>query len=385
MRKLLSATNQPVLVLIFYLALSLLCGKILLSNGITFPLVGDTLGYLEIAEGIMTGEYPRTNGEILPPGYPSFLATVFSLFGINYQVVYLLQFTFLAGTAWCAYLISYRHLAVSPILSLGTGLVVLFWPYFILYSLLVTTEVTYSLLIISTVLLTLEGWRQDDRKFFAGAGILIGIASLTRPVALLLPFWIVGFIILVCLYKKQITRWWKHIVLGIAAFVFTLTPWSFYIHSQTGFFAPVSTHFDSVQRRAMNLTYEPGRDYTDVASVSNTDVITSKLVNIFRFWNPGAGGTQAEYLIEKAPVAKYAILFYKLGFFALLALALLSVFYRHPRLWLLWGVILYAWSLHTVLYPYPRYTLPIIPLMLVLAGYTLSHLLRLRSIPSKLK
>jgi hypothetical protein len=104
---------------------------------------------------------------------------------------------------------------------------------------------------------------------------------------------------------------------------------------------------------------------------SVVDVVKSKLTNLLLFWNPGAGGYHAEQLVEEFPPAQYLIWLYKLGFFMILALAFstLLLVLRDIRIFGLWAIVFYLWALYSMLFPYPRYTLPVMPIMLVLAGY----------------
>ena len=37
-------------------------------------------------------------------------------------------------------------------------------------------------------------------------------------------------------------------------------------------------------------------------------------------------------------------------------------------------IVAYFWLLHTLLYPYPRYTLPLIPIVILLAFYSIYNL-----------
>lgn len=375
MQKLQTLAARPAVVFVTYFVCALLLGKLIVTYGPGFAIIGDANKYLTIARGLLEGTYPVVQGDILPPIYPLLLATVFLIFGVNnYAAGYIAQYLLLSGIAFFTYRIATKHLGVPALLAGLAGLAIIVWPYFNLYSLLFYSEVLYTLILSAAMYLLLEAYARDDSRFFAGAGILIGIATLTRPVALLLPFWLVGFIVLACLYRRQLTRWWKQIAIALTAFIITLAPWSLYVFSQTGVPTPVSTHFSSVQQRSLNLTYEPWRDNQPVESAGIGTLVQSKLLNVVRFWNPGAGGTQAESLIERVPLARIAIYLYYIGFLTIVALAFLSLRFPHARTWVIYLTILYGWSVHTVLYPYPRYTLPFIPLVLALATYTLHQL-----------
>jgi len=157
-----------------------------------------------------------------------------------------------------------------------------------------------------------------------------------------------------------------------------LTPWTLYNYERTGKFSPVnstlpavfSKSFDSLAYSAEysgNRTFEPVLD----GPATTRDVIVSKITNVYKFWNPGAGGYQAEQLVAEFPPATYFIFLYKVGYFVMLALAFSTLFLllRDVRVLGLWFIITYVWALHATLFPYPRYTLPIIPVMILLAAF----------------
>lgn len=365
---------------VFGLALaSLALGLILITHGPSFPVEKDSLKYLAIRDSIANGSYAAIEGIIYPPGYPAFLAGLSALFGGSVETIYLVQFVLLGGIAIFTFLIANRHFGINYWLSLVLGLVMLAWPYMVLYSLLVMSEVLYSFLLLATIFTLLTALQSKNLVHFMFAGILLGLTTLVRPVALLLPFWLLGFAIL----GYYCYRMWRpsllHIGIGLCFFVLTLAPWSVYLYSQTGSVLPVSSHLPAVLDKSYNtLSYDETFGDADAATPSLGDVMASKAQNLFLFWNPGAGGYQAESLTERFPLASILIIFYKIDFFLILLLGFLSLFLytqnqHRALLMVLWGTILYTWLLHAALFPYPRYTLPIMPLVCILAGYTLMH------------
>ena len=192
-----------------------------------------------------------------------------------------------------------------------------------------------------------------------------------------MPFWLIGAsLFFYIVFRVPLPRI-KHIGIGMLFFVATLTPWSLYLYSQTGSVLPISSHLPYVLDKSYNTL-----EYDTTATVEDSgpqlqDVIVSKVRNFFVFWNPGAGGYQAEQVRELHPLASHLITLYKVGFFSLLTLAFLSVLLYlkkpHAALLVLGSIVIYVWALHTVLYPYPRYMLPVVPLLILLAGYTMSH------------
>ena len=368
--------------ILLYIGISLFLGKMIVLYGPSFPIITDSLKYIEIATSITNGEYAAIKGIIYPPGYPAFLAIVYTLLNTSAATIFAVHFLLLSGIASLTFLIAQRFFNIRYSLSLLAGLTILVWPYMILYSILIMSEVVYIFFLLSSLYLLLAACTTKTKRSFAYAGVIIGITTLIRPITLLLPFWFIGLYILWHLYKKKSLHLYKEIGIGIALFIITLLPWSLYMYANTGVLLPVSSHLPHVLDKSYNtLSYEDA--FAVDAEPSTPEVIKSKVKNFFVFWNPGAGGYQAQQVIDRFPAAIYGIHLYKIGFFTILLLAFASLLLPNKKLsaYLLWGTILYIWLLHTVLYPYPRYMLPTVPLIIILAVYTLDNY---RSVYSKI-
>ncbi|MCA9363079.1 glycosyltransferase family 39 protein [Candidatus Kaiserbacteria bacterium] len=363
------------------IVLSSILGIIALSVLPSFPVIADSIKYDTLAKHLLSdGTYLYLEGIIYSPGYPVFLSFVYGLFGTAFNTVYAIQFLLLGATSAFIYLIAYRQLSLPYWVSLGVALMVMFWPYMILYSMLLMTEVLYIFFIVSTAYFLMNFSKELDLRSGITAGVLLGVATLIRPIVILLPFWVIFFFIL--FYRKKVLMnklAIKRVVIAVLAFLIVLTPWTLYNYHRTGVFSPVNSTLPLVMNKAYNtLSYEDEYKAEEVTSQDReaglTEIIGSKVRNFFVFWNPGAGGYQAEQLLEKYPQVKYLILLYKIGFFVILTAAFLSLLLPwNKRMMVLWLIVLYVWALHTVLFPYPRYTLPIIPLVILLASYTFVH------------
>jgi 4-amino-4-deoxy-L-arabinose transferase-like glycosyltransferase len=129
-----------------------------------------------------------------PPGYPIFLAAVYVLAGHSYVVVKALQS--LIGALTCLLIALIGERLFSKRTGMIAGAIAAVYPFLILYSGLLLSEIVFVFLsmVFLYLLLSLRGnwaWRG-----VALAGVLLGIMNLTRPVALLLPgllfFWLWG-------------------------------------------------------------------------------------------------------------------------------------------------------------------------------------------------
>ncbi|MCK5510474.1 glycosyltransferase family 39 protein [Candidatus Parcubacteria bacterium] len=372
--------NTPTLY--YYLTILLLTSIIglITVKFLANPLAGDGPKYNEAALSLVNSNtYPIVGDILLPPGLPFFLALVFKIFGQNYNIFYFCQFILLSGISYAVFLISYKFLKLSRLQSFLPALIIVFWPYFSVYANQIMTEILFTFLLTWSIYFLLKFWQNPNTKNIIILGAISGLSALTRPTSLLLLFWLFGFFIFILLIKKKPiikNNYFKKIIFVIAIYILTILPWTVFATSKTGVFTPVTSTLTEIYNDD-NKTYiyewahykTPG--YEPEAKVTASKIISIKLKNIYRFWESGANGTQAEDVIKNHPKANILIIAYKIEFYILLALFFLSIrFYRKTNITILWLVILYSWALHVVLHPYPRYTLPIIPLMIILAFYS---------------
>ncbi len=356
------------------ISVSLIFGQAVIKNAPLFPVISDSLKYIEIAESIQLGKYATIESIIYPPGYPAFLATIFSLFNTNPTTIYLVQFILLGGIAGTIYLIGKRHLSLSPLFATLAGVLLIVWPYMVLYSILIMSEILYIFFLVVSILILLEALRSDKKLLYGLAGVLFGITILIRPVALLLPLWLLILILFILFINKLKFPKLANIGILFLLLLITLTPWSIYLYTQTGSLIPVSSHLPNVIAKSNAIGYDESYVAKLGTNPSLKDKLQSKAKNFFVFWNPGAGGYQAEHVTERMPLVSLLIVIYKIGFFFILILAFLSLFVvPSTPLVIIWCSILYVWMLHTVLYPYPRYMLPVIPLVVLLSLITIQN------------
>lgn len=365
------------------IALSILLGIMCLVFLPRFPVTSDSLDYENIALHIIEkAEYSTISSDqiIYPPLYPIFLAVFYPFTAQPHETIFLLQFLLVGAIACVAYLFVKRFLKLERIPALILALLVLVWPYFTLYSLLISSEVVFTIFLLSSIYFFFAFIENPTKKNAIITAILIGLAVLARPVALLLPFWVFG-LILVAHYAKFITLTREHFKKGLlilAFFIITLIPWTLYVYVKFDRVIPVASNLSYVFNKANKSLEYLGEEKLTQEKKTAGDVVKAKLTNIYLFWNPGASGYHVDGLVAKHSSAQWGVQLYKVGFFLILALALFSIKWIREKKEILFlcCIILYFWSLHTVLFPFPRYTLPIIPLVIILAVYSGNYLLR---------
>ena len=374
--------NKKILIITLLTVLSISLSILFLRIIPALPVISDSKDYSDIAESIVLNfTYIPISVDLIlyPPLYPIFISIIYKFTHIGFfDGIYFVQSLLVFGISLLTFTILKRNAGIHNKLAIFASIVVFFWPYFILYSQLVSSEILYSFLLASAVLMLLKINNESSIKIIAITGVLFGLAILARPVALLLiPWIIIGLFFIQKLPKifGDILVPWKKYFLVLLIAIVTVMPWELYVKIKYDRFIPVASNLSFVFDKAnKTLAYLPDEGVATESAFSK--LIKAKAKNIYLFWDPGASGYHLEILKEKYPKAGYLVLLYKIVFFVILATALLtSIFYRKDRVViLLTTIILYFWALHTVLFPFPRYTLPIIPFVIILATIGISRL-----------
>jgi 4-amino-4-deoxy-L-arabinose transferase-like glycosyltransferase len=130
-----------------------------------------------------------------PPVYPLFLRAVFDVFGEHYAAVVGVQLVFSVATValvyWLAGLLLTRRLALLAAFLLAID------PASIVFGNQMLTETLFAFLLTLALALTVVAMRRADTMIAAAAGLVIGLAVLTRPVAAYLPLVLAPAIVLV--------------------------------------------------------------------------------------------------------------------------------------------------------------------------------------------
>lgn len=322
------------------------------------------LGFRD-AEGLLTSR--------VAPIYPSLLSLVYR-FSNNFQNILIIQIFFLAGIGICGFLISktYFNEQISFIIAMN----IVFWPYILFYTKLYCTEIIFIFLLLISIYYILESIKKNIKRDYIIAGILLALATLTRPVTLLLPFWIP---LLFCAKNKlKKEKFYKHHwIIFITAFILTISPWTIRNFAEFQTFIPVAGGLDCAISKAYN-TYNYQENLMLIEEENKTYLthISARIQNIYLFWNPGASGENTKLLQKKYEKIALLIICYKIIFLVTLALAFFSIkfFFKNEKIFALWIIIFYFWLLHIILFPYPRYTLPIIPLIIILSWFSAKNI-----------
>lgn len=197
---------------------------------------GDSEQYNLYAKNIALGNGYTTDSEgkgfslYREPGYPLFVSSVYSLFGIeNFLAVKIAQVILLALTSFLIFNLfqvkSYKKLAIVA------GSLVAFFPLYAYQANLIQSELWTTFLLACSLLLVINILKGDENiKHYVLLGVIFSILGLTRAHLLLLPF-IFG-VIFYCKNKPL-----KYAVIPPVIVILTVLAWATYAYLNTGFFA----------------------------------------------------------------------------------------------------------------------------------------------------
>ena len=348
------------------------------SLGVEVP-SQDTADYDEIAANLLAGEgfVARENWfgfdmrSWRAPLYPGFLAAVYGLFGSSHVPVKIAQSLLGAATAVLVYAIAR---AIRPQAALVAGVAASLYLPLVASASEVMTETLFTFLLVLALYLSISTrpTEEDGGPRLMTVGVAIGLAALTRPVALLL--WPMEML------HSQLagTGRWRRclwISLGVVA---TVAPWTarnFQVHSA---FVPISTHGGFVFARSNGpspdwkradgwriekRTFErmPGEVERDrywlaqgMQRVSGNPALYLRWVGerFLRFWYFFRPGYNFPFMVVLPLFAAGFLLFWRRRGFDLLAAV----------------IVAFVFTFSTLLYGSARFRLPLEPLFILFAA-----------------
>jgi len=203
----------------------------------------DQGGYRRLGEVLAaTGQFTRfpeatpfVPEVIRTPAYPTFVATIYKLFGVRQVPVALAQLGLFVAVCLLVFAMT-RRLTSDRTACLAALLTALFppIPYFVP---LVMTEVWTTLWFAITMWLAVRTLDDRRARTFVGLGIAAGITALSRPAFVLFPFALAAVGVVIPLFRRAarptlLVNW----AVMLAAFAVTMLPWFTYNYVTLGSF-----------------------------------------------------------------------------------------------------------------------------------------------------
>ena len=354
---------------------------------------GDSRGYEDIALNLLNGLGFSANLH-WPPMYPVFLTGVYLIFGHSFLAVRVIQAFLGAVTCLFVFFIGQRIFEDKKPALLG-GLLTAVSPSLLASSSYILTETLTAFLLTAAVLLLLKARIEGRKKVWFISGIVLGMATLTRPATLLFPLFLLAGFLIFSPGKAKAVFFVAVFCLGMAL---PVLPWTlrnaFVFHR----FIPVSVG------SGFNLwvgSYLPWNGDYNWKDLSDAEELTKGLTQVEadqkffaegvknikqhpgayamlcvkklgRFWLQVPGGKQ---VLDGNPAAKTLVFAFQ---YFLLALFFIGVFFawreRNARVCLPVLMIFYFTFVHLFLLAIPRYHIPVLPLVAAVSGGSLTKL-----------
>lgn len=162
--------------------------------------------------------YPR--GNFKTPGYPMFLALIYSMFGHRLFPVFVIQAALNAVLCGVTYILA-RKLFPQRVAFLAFGFMVLY-PFITFYSGYLSPEVLTTLLLALSMLALQRAMESSSPVHFGLAGMAMGLTTLVRGTFGLLPLFVGAFLIIGRPRGQNLLRKAAPLLLGS---ILILAPW----------------------------------------------------------------------------------------------------------------------------------------------------------------
>lgn len=357
------------------------------------PLSGDASDYERLAVGLLHHEGYVSEAGLptakRPPLYPAFLAGVFGVFGHRLGAVYVTQGLIDAASCVLIFLVGRR--LMGPRAGLIAGLLAIPCLSMIAATRMALSETLFLFLLWLAVWLWLKSLDHPRPWTLVACGATIGLATLTRGIALAFPL-VCGLALVAVRTRREAVR---QSAILLASCSLVLLPWA--VRNWRVFHAvvPVATEAGTV----VYSSYLPPEGKLFGRSAEDETVAYAEAA----LSEPEASRFLVQKTIDhlvKHPQAIPTLVVQKLGFFVvpfdwelfgvgegiwnatyafILPFALMGMWLSRRRagaarwLWLVFG---YFVVMAVVLYGSPRFRLPVEPCLLIWAGVGLEWLLR---------
>jgi len=180
----------------------------------------DSFGYVRLAESLLdTQTFPSI---FRTPGYPFFIATIYSIFGKFPQTVLLFQYFFDSLTALFVVFI-FMKISGHARYSYMAGLIYAANPFAIFYSGMMLSETLFGFLLLIAVYFFILSLKSHKKKrYFIISAFFLALGTLCRPISLFLPLLIAPFTLL---GKFPLREKLLHLLLFIMVFIISIAPW----------------------------------------------------------------------------------------------------------------------------------------------------------------
>lgn len=389
---------RTVLVLLLAVALAARLAAAL-ALPLDYKLVKDAAAYVAIGRNVAVhrvfGPTPETPYALIPPGYPLFVAAVLWCTGHSLLAVRLAQVVLATLMVWQTYMVA-RAGAGRPAALTAAALVALYPPW-VVWPCRFLTEPLYGVLLLAFVWGLLRSTARATPAWAAFTGVAFALALLTREMGILLPALMPAAL---WWTRKRLRPSAVYLAVFLAAALVTVLPWLVRNYQRFGS-AFYTERTEAIRYRLTGRGYLSPR-YRYLVDPSAANPVAKRPEYWQRYGKPSEW-VSVRFLLEhpctyclhaarrlrelwlhpnglaSLPASALARWPYAAFHWVLLALALgagvVGLRRRHGPTGILVALVLYDTVVLLLLSkPHPRYTLPLLPLVFVLAAQALAGL-----------
>lgn len=378
---------------------ALLCGLFLIALMIRLviglsmfspPLGADPHTYETFALSILHGQN-MCDSSVFMPLYPMFLAGIYFIGGHYHFLVVIVQT--ILSTLMCFIIYFLAKRLFNEKVAWLAGIFLCFNLAFIYAPRKILSETLYSFLLLVAMLFLIKFLQNYKIKDILFAALCLSLATLTRSLIFLFPFFICIYLIRILSRKLTFKLAFKTVSLFIVAFLLPIGIWTirnFYVHHA---FVPLTTHgaitlyasytpdegkifgnltYDEVFENARRITNEVEREkyYLDATLKyirTNYDKIPKLLLLKIMYF----------FSLFDWEIIGYGI--YNFSFAFILPFIFLGLFvsFRHNydnNLWIIHLLLLYNLLVCLVFYGSPRFRMPIEPYLILFSASGIYYL-----------
>lgn len=346
--------------------------------------------YEPVAKNLAAGKGLVDNrGEfatLFPPGFPVMLAFQFkagAILGIEpLLIVAILNVLISSLSCGCVFLIAeyvfVKRVAVLAALAWAT------YPANVWLSFQPNSEVPYFPVFFLAVFAASRALNERNPKFAIKAGILMGLGTLVRPIALSSAFFLAGGLVLFS-WKHSRPKGFAAGAILMASFLLTILPWELYVSQKTGRPLPMFAKGSWIMKQGVEsvitdasknaVPMDVGRVKQDMLSMLLGKLKADPWPVLKLLCVKLVSGWYATYRTRKTIQMLPFQLFYL--FFGAIGLRLaLRYDRRHLScIWLLLLSIAGAWFTTVVTVPLLRYMIPQMGFVLIFCAFACDHFL----------
>lgn len=202
------------------------------------PVICDPEQYDDIAMSLMQSRgFPISKigneytGITRPPGYPLFLALIFNIFGHNYQSVRIIQA--LLDSLTCLIIFCLGRTVFNSKVGRIAAICYAFYTPPIIFTGLLYTETLFTLILSVSVFFMLLAFKRDNFSYWMLAGLFLGLAALISSRPVLMPFLVLGALLL---SRRPLKESMKSSMIVLFFMIVSISPWTLRNYMATGKF-----------------------------------------------------------------------------------------------------------------------------------------------------